>query len=67
MNEKEISAIFDITADPVKNVYLTGTRESIEELQRIVRIFAIAKSQRGTFDRIKARGLVAFRMLVSNN
>ena len=67
MNEKEISAIFDITADPVKNVYLTRDRESIDELQRIVRIFAIAKSQRGTFDRIKARGLVAFRMLVSNN
>ena len=67
MNEKEISAIFDITADPVKNVYLTRDRESLRELQRIVRIFAIAKSQRGTFDRIKARGLVAFRMLVSNN
>ena len=67
MNEKEISAIFDITADPVKNVYLTSSKESLEELQRIVRIFAIAKSQRDTFDRIKARGLVAFRMIASNN
>ena len=67
MNDKELSALCDITADPVNNGYLTNTRESIEELKRIVRIFAIAKSQRGTFDRIKARGLVAFRMMVSNN
>ena len=67
MNEAEIKAIFDITTDPVKNVYDISTRDNRQEIERIIRIFNIVRDQRKTCSRISARGLVAFKMLVSNN
>ncbi len=67
MNEAEIKAIFDITTDPIKNVYDISNRDGRQEIERIIRIFNIVKEQRKTCARISARGLVAFRMLVSNN
>ncbi|MBE7705961.1 MAG: hypothetical protein E7Z91_01780 [Cyanobacteria bacterium SIG30] len=67
MNESEINALFDITTDPIKNVYDLSTRDSRQEVERIIRIFNIVKEQRKTCSRISARGLVAFHMLVSNN
>ena len=67
MKEVEINALFDITADPIKNVYDVVNRDSRIEIERIVRVFNIVKEQRKTCSKISARGLVAFRMLVSNN
>ena len=67
MKEVEINALFNITTDPIKNVYDISTRDNRIELERIIRIFNVVKEQRKTCARISARGLVAFRMLVSNN
>lgn len=67
MKETEIKALFDITIDPIKNVYDISSRDNRQEIERIIRIFNIVKEQRKTCARISARGLVAFRMLVSNN
>ncbi len=68
MTEVELNALFNISAEKVKNVYATNTIKSQEEIRRIVRIFNIAKEQRQTNKKISARGLAAFReILVSNN
>lgn len=67
MTEIELNAIFNIVCDPEKNVYVLDSVKKIEEVRRIARIFNIALSQRATSKPIAARGLVAFKMLVSNN
>lgn len=63
MNEIELNTLFDIVSDPVNNVY----RGDAEKILNIVKIFNITKAQRSQCQIISARGLVAFKMLVSNN
>ncbi len=67
MNEIELNTLFDIVSDPVKNVYATDTIKKRGDILNIVKIFNITKSQRNDCAIIAARGLVAFKMLVSNN
>ena len=67
MNEKTINALFGIVSDPIKNAYVINDRKDIDEIQRIVRIFNITQDQKALSGGISARGLVAFKMLVSNN
>ena len=68
MTEVELNALFNISAEKVKNVYATNTIKSQVEIRRIVRVFNIAKEQRQTSKKISARSLAAFReILVSNN
>ncbi len=67
MNEKTINALFGIVADPIKNAYIISDRKQLDEIQRIIRIFNISNEQKSLSGVISARGLVAFKMLVSNN
>jgi len=67
MNEIELNTLFDIVSDPVKNVYTTDTIKKKNDLLSVIKVFSIAKSQRNDCSTIAARGLVAFKMLVSNN
>lgn len=67
MNERELNTLFNIVTEPVKNAYIVDSAKRMQEIQRIIRIFEISKSQRENFKQISARGLVAFKMLVSNN
>lgn len=67
MTEIELNTIFNIVSDPEKNVYALDSVKKIQEVQRIARVFNIAREQRVTSKPISARGLVAFKMLVSNN
>ena len=68
MTEIELNVLFNITPERVKNVYNTNCIKNRQEIQRIIRIFNIAKSQRETSKSISARSLAAFRtILVSNN
>ena len=48
MTEVELNALFNISPEKVKNVYATNTIKSVQEIQRIVKIFSIAKEQRKT-------------------
>ncbi len=66
MNERELNTLFNIVTEPDKNAYIIDTDKQKREIQRIIRIFEISKSQRENFKQISARGLVAFKMLVSN-
>lgn len=67
MNERELNTLFNIVTEPDKNAYVIDTDKQKREIQRIIRIFEISKSQRESFKQISARSLVAFKMLVSNN
>lgn len=67
MNERTINTLFGLVSDPIKNVYDVNDRKSLAEIQRIIRIFNISKEQKEISGEISARGLVAFKMLVSNN
>jgi len=67
MNERELNTLFNIVTEPDKNAYALDTYRQRQEIQRIIRIFEISKSQKQSFKQISARGLVAFKMLVSNN
>ena len=67
MTEVELNALFNISPEKVHNVYATNTIKSAEEIRRIVRIFTIAKEQRQTSKCISARGLAAFRTILTSN
>lgn len=67
MNERTINTLFGIVSDPIKNAYKISDRKQLNEIQRIIRIFNISKEQKELSGAISARGLVAFKMLVSNN
>ena len=67
MNERTINTLFNLVSDPIKNAYNVKDSKQLAEVQRIVRIFNITESQKEITGKISARGLVAFKMLVSNN
>ena len=67
MTEVELNALFNISPEKVHNVYATNTIKSAEEIRRIVRIFTIAKQQRTNSKCISARGLAAFRTILTSN
>lgn len=67
MNEIELNTLFDIVSDPVNNVYKIDSARKMDDILNIVKIFNITKSQKSSCKIISARGLVAFKMLVSNN
>lgn len=67
MTELELNALFNISPEKVENVYATNTIKNVQEIQRIVKIFSIAKEQRKTSKCISARGLAAFRTIMTSN
>ncbi|MCX4274824.1 MAG: hypothetical protein OSJ27_03455 [Candidatus Gastranaerophilales bacterium] len=67
MNERELNTLFNIVTEPEQNAYKLDSVKKMQEIQRIVRVLEISKAQKESFKQISARGLVAFKMLVSNN
>lgn len=67
MNERTINALFNVVSEPIKNVYDTKNTRNLAEIRRIINVFNVAKEQKAMSGSISARGLVAFRMLASNN
>lgn len=67
MNEKELNATMSVIADPIKNVYKINTRQEIEEIQRICRIFEISERQANKHKMLSIKNLATFRLVLSNN
>lgn len=67
MNEKELNATMSVVADPINNVYQLKTRQDIEEIQRICRIFTIAENQGNKHKMLSIKNLATFRLVLSNN
>ena len=45
MKESELNAMMSVVADPINNVYKIESQKDIDEIQRMIRIFEIAKAQ----------------------
>ena len=67
MKENELNATMSVIADPIKNVYKLETRQDIEEIQRICRIFTIAEKQANKHKMLSIKNLATFRLVLSNN
>ncbi|MGN0193412.1 MAG: hypothetical protein ACI4CY_07820 [Candidatus Gastranaerophilaceae bacterium] len=67
MNEKEMSTLTGIIADPEKNVYSLATYRDKYEIDRIIRIFRLAEKQRIYHKMLSIRKLATFRLVMSNN
>ena len=67
MNEKELYATMSVVADPINNVYRINSRQDIEEIQRICRIFTIAENQANKHKMLSIKNLATFRLVLSNN
>lgn len=67
MKETELNATMSVIADPINNVYKLETRQDVEEIQRICRIFAIAEKQGNKHRMLSIKNLATFRLVLSNN
>lgn len=67
MKEEELNATMSVISDPINNVYKLKTRQDIEEIQRICRIFAIAEKQANKHKMLSIKNLATFRLVLSNN
>ena len=67
MKEQELNATMSVIADPIKNVYKLETRQDVEEIQRICRIFAINEKQANRHKMLSIKNLATFRLVLSNN
>lgn len=67
MKEEELYATMSVIPDPIKNVYKLETRQDIEEIQRICRIFAISEQQANKHKMLSIKNLATFRLVLSNN
>lgn len=67
MNEIKLNTLFNIIVDPVDNVYNLDSERSINNIKAILKTFKTVQEQKEDCKMVSARGLLAFRMLVSNN
>ena len=67
MKEEELNAAMSVIADPIKNVYRLDSRQAVEEIQRICRIFNIADKQANKHKMLSIKNLATFRLVLSNN
>lgn len=67
MKEEELNATMSVISDPINNVYKLETRQDVEEIQRICRIFDIAEKQGNKHKMLSIKNLATFRLVLSNN
>lgn len=67
MKEEELNATMSVIADPINNVYRINSRQDLEEIQRICRIFTIAEKQANKHKMLSIKNLATFRLVLSNN
>ena len=67
MKEQELNTLMSVVSDPICNVYKYESRKDIEEIQRMMRIFNIAETQRNKHKMFSIKNLATFRLVLSNN
>ena len=67
MKEQELNTIMSVVSDPICNVYKLESRKDIEEVQRMVRIFAIAEGQKNKHRMFSIKNMATFKLVLSNN
>ena len=67
MTEVELNALFNICPERIDNVYATNSLKSAQEIRRIVKIFSIAQEQKDKSSILSARGIAAFKAILTSN
>ena len=67
MKEEELNATMSVIADPINNVYKLDSRQAVEEIQRICRIFENSEKQGNKHRMLSIKNLATFRLVLSNN
>lgn len=67
MKEQELNTLMSVVSDPICNVYKFDSRKDVEEIQRMIRIFDIAETQRNKHKMFSIKNLATFRLVLSNN
>lgn len=67
MKEQELNTLMSVVSDPISNVYKFNTRNDIEEIKRMVRIFNISENQHNKHRMLSIKNLATLRLVLSNN
>ena len=67
MTEVELNALFNICPEKNNNVYATNSIKSVNEIRRMVKIFQIAQEQKDKTSILSARGIAAFKAILTSN
>lgn len=67
MNEQELNTMMSVVSDPISNVYKLDSRNAIEEVQRMVRIFNIAEEQGNKHRMFSIKNMAMLKLVLSNN
>lgn len=67
MKEQELNTLMSVVSDPICNVYKFETRNDIEEIQRMVRIFNISDNQHNKHRMFSIKNLATMKLVLSNN
>lgn len=67
MKECELNAMLGIIPDPEKNVYDISNWKSVNEIQRMIRIFQINEEQHNKHLMLSIKNVATFRLVLSNN
>lgn len=68
MKEQELNTMMSVVSDPVNNVYKLDTYKEVSEIQRIIRIFNMAREQKqNRHVMLSIENLATLRLVLSNN
>lgn len=67
MKEHELNTLMGVVSDPISCAYNTSDYKSLQEIQRIIRIFDINNKQKNKHPYLSIKNLVALRLVLSNN
>ncbi len=67
MREHELNTIMGVVADPEKSAIDINNRQLVADIERIVRIFQINKSQNNKHKMFAIKNMVTMRLVLSNN
>lgn len=67
MNEEQLNVVLGTIAEPIKNVYKLNSRKEVNEIQRMIRIFAINEEQKNKHKMLSIKNLATMKVVYSNN
>jgi len=67
MKEQELNTLMSVVSDPIHNVYSLESSKDIAEIQRMVRIFNIARNQHNKHRMLAIKNMAMMKIVLSNN
>lgn len=67
MKEYELNALLGVIQDPINNVYNLKSYKDSYEIERMIRIFNMAKEQKNKHRMLSIRNIATLKIVLSNN